>query len=249
MTRLLQLLCLVLAMYFPVATGAAMRACVDHFPPMQFLTPEVTGENIVALKRLAQLIDHDLQILESPNFARCMWMLETGQADIIAGVIDKPERHQFALLLPYRFDSTYLFVSLEGTSPIERYEDLQSRIIGVSRHTSYFERFDDDDSLYKSVVSDVRVAMRMLLKQRLDVVIVPEKMQKILWQEFNSSDVPLQVNPFTYKENRPLYFGVSKKHQLAIENDKLEQIVVEASAQNVFQSEIDLFIQSHIELY
>lgn len=97
-----------------VASAGQLRACIDEFPPYQSLMPEPHGNNIAALRLFAKLIDHDPVFLPSPNFARCQRMLDMGDADIVAGVIASPERQQRWILLPYRRDSRYLFLTRPG---------------------------------------------------------------------------------------------------------------------------------------
>nr|WP_275403213.1 transporter substrate-binding domain-containing protein [Shewanella litorisediminis] len=205
-------------------------------PPYQSLTPEPHGDNIAALRLLAKLINHELVFLPSPNFARCQRMLDTGDADIVAGVIASPERQQRWILLPYRQDSRYLFLTRPGGVSVARYEDLLGHSIAVSRNTMYFDDFDNDSRLKKEVVGDLVTGVRMLLADRVDVVIAPENALPSLAREFSNFAQAVQVSEYGYQEDRVIQFALSRFHRLDIDEQRLRRVIVEAFEQSLFES-------------
>ncbi|AQS35683.1 periplasmic component of amino acid ABC-type transporter/signal transduction system [Shewanella psychrophila] len=243
-------LCFILMFGLPVWAAPAMRACIDHYPPFQIITDDgIMGESLVALNLLAKLIKHDLVIKTSPNFARCLRMLKVGQVDVVAGLILKPKRQAYASFLPYREDSHYVFISRDPDINIEYYEQLANHTIAVSRHTHYFDRFDQDPELRKIVVNDIKTAIAMLAKERFELLIVPEMILPSIRRDFTQFDNLFKVHPYRFKPQRIVYFGFSRKHQLVIEPDMLSTTVEAAYENGLFIKEIETFTNEHLEWY
>ncbi|AZQ09782.1 substrate-binding periplasmic protein [Shewanella khirikhana] len=218
--------------------SAEMRACVDEFPPYQSLEPKPHGDNIIALMKLAELIDHQPVFVPSPNFARCLHMLDTGRVDIVAGIINSENRDQRWLLLPYRQDARYVFLYRPGTEPVRRYEDLRGHLIAVSRNTLYFERFDEDKQLQREVVSDLPTGVRMLLADRVGLVIAPENALPFLASQFSGFHEAVRVSEFGVQPERIIHFAVSRRHKLAISNNELATLADKAYHDGVFERAI-----------
>ncbi|WP_179024374.1 ABC transporter substrate-binding protein [Shewanella sp. Scap07] len=235
---------------FPAWAAPKLRLCVDHYPPFQIIEDEqVTGENVVAARLFAQLIDHELVIEQSPNFARCLRMLETGNVDMVAGLIQQPQRMTYAHFLPFRLDSAYRFISDLTVADIHQYQALRQHTIGVSRDTFYFERFDQDKQLRKVVVNSIDIAMNMLLKGRFDLLIAPEITLASLQRRFPQFVERLKVHPYQFQEQRLIYFGVSRKHKLSISDIQLQRTIEQAYREQEFQKEIERFIESNVDWY
>ncbi|QSX39804.1 substrate-binding periplasmic protein [Shewanella cyperi] len=226
-----------------------LRACVDEYPPQQRLHPKAEGENIAALEALSQLLSLDLVLVEGPNFARCLLMLDRGEVDVVPGIIPSEERARQYLLLPFRHDSRYVFVSHKGLQPLLRYEDLYGKPIAVSRNTLYFSRFDKDPALQKEQVGSLNTAIRMLLAERIQLVIVPEVNLGGLRSQFEDFDRLLQVNPLRIGEDRIIQFGFSRFHGLGLSEQTLRDKVETAFAAGVFEDAIREFIDTHPHWY
>ncbi|WP_394205692.1 substrate-binding periplasmic protein [Shewanella waksmanii] len=241
---------LAILMSFPIWAQPKLRLCVDHYPPFQIVQGEhVSGENLVAARLFATLIEHRLEIVKSPNFARCLRMLETGDVDLIAGLIQQPQRMTYAHFLPYRPDSAYRFISDLTVADIYQYDALQGHTIGVSRDTYYFERFDQDQQLRKIVVNSAEIAMNMLLRGRFELLIVPEITIASLQKRFPQFEQRLKIHPYQFQEQRVIYFGVSRKHQLQIDDAKLKAVIDSAYQQQLFIHEIARFVEQNVDWY
>jgi len=79
----------------------SIKVCIDHYPPFQMLSPKPSGENISAINLLAKILKREITYVEGDSFDYCIKLLEVGQVDILAGLNDNPQRHEFAYLLPY----------------------------------------------------------------------------------------------------------------------------------------------------
>jgi len=91
-----------------------IKACIDHYPPFQMLSPKPSGENISAINLLAKILKREITYVEGDSFDYCIKLLKLGQVDILAGLNDNPQRHEFAYLLPYLKKQTEGFITLVG---------------------------------------------------------------------------------------------------------------------------------------
>jgi len=92
----------------------SIKVCIDHYPPFQMLSPKPTGENISAINILAKIIKREVIFVEGYSFEYCIKLLKAGQVDILAGLNENPQRHEFAYLLPYMKKQTGEFIALVG---------------------------------------------------------------------------------------------------------------------------------------
>ncbi|MXR68470.1 transporter substrate-binding domain-containing protein [Shewanella sp. JBTF-M18] len=228
-----------------------MRVCVDNYPPFQILEPDRSpiGEHVAALELFASLLQRRLVFVSSPNFARCLHMLEQGSVDVLAGIYAKPERAAYSYFLPYRNDGRFVFISQKALANVNDYEDLTTLDIGVSRETEYFDRFDSDARLHKVQTNDVISATNMLLKGRFDLLIVSEVVLPSLRARFGDFDDKLRVHPYTHEEHRQVYFGVSKRHQMGIPLSKMQAIIGQAYEEGRFMQVVEEFAKQHLEHY
>ncbi|MFT5758765.1 MAG: polar amino acid transport system substrate-binding protein [Alteromonadaceae bacterium] len=224
-----------------------MTACIDHYPPLQVIEKNIYGESISALNALANLINYEIKFVIGPNFARCLRLLALGEVDVLAGLIDSPERRDIAQLISYKKDTQYIFITRINSDDIKSYLDLQNKLIGITKNTLYFEQFDNDLNLKKVPVKDIKVALRMLVKERIDIVITAKVILHSLMGELNIKQ-QIKINPFTFGLNRNLYFGISKLSPMRLNKTEIKKIEL-AVQQGLFVKEIDKFIAEHPELY
>jgi polar amino acid transport system substrate-binding protein len=195
------------------AQNQMLTACIDEHPPYQYLGEKPHGIHISALEVLAEILEKDLTFVQSPNFARCSAMLKKGDVDVVAGLIPTEQRSQFAFYAPFKTADLMKVVSIEGVT-INTYNDFKGKIIGVSRGTSYFPRFDKDDSLNKISVQNSQIGLSLLMKGRIDLIMLSPALLENLSDEINSAK--LTVSPISLEELRhnETYFGFSKRHKL-----------------------------------
>jgi polar amino acid transport system substrate-binding protein len=129
------------------------------------------------VRELARRLDLPLEIRPCP-LKRCLYMMETGDASIIIGVQDTPERRPYLHFLqaPYRRHSAdKVFYVLKDKGPqIRNYAALAPLRIGVTYSAAYFERFDQDKTLIKDEAANMGVNFRKLMMGRVDTVVAAE---------------------------------------------------------------------------
>lgn len=229
------LLCLSLVLStFSHAQNNELIACIDDHPPYQYLGKNPHGVHISALKKLGNVLGKNLKFVQSPNFARCLAMLKKGDVDVIAGLNPTTERSKFAFYAPFKSADTLKVISKKGVE-IKSYDDFKGKIIGVSRGSLYFPRFDKDDSLNKISVQSSRIGFSLLLKDRIDLIMISPVMLETLKEEIKNAD--LKISPMALEElrNKKTFFGFSKLNKLKLSNEKLVSEVTTAYEKGAFK--------------
>lgn len=224
-------------------------ACLDEFPPYQILETPPKGEHVAALHQLADELEMELKFVTEPNFPHCMKRLKEGTADVIAGILDREERRHFLHLLPMRIDTAYIFATRTDARPIKRYADLSERLIAVSEGVNYFDKFDKDDSLQKIAVNDVHLAYKLLLAGRVDTVISSMETLTSILSSTPELKKDIKAQPYTRQLNRIVYFGVSRKSELAARFDEARSLTEKAFEEGKFEAAIQHFARGNPEYY
>jgi len=228
------LILLLITTHFAKAQTQQIKACIDDHPPYQILEPTPSGIHVEALRVLADLLNKKIVFIKSPNFARCVAFLENGEVDVIAGLSPTSPRKNFAFFAPFK-QADQLRVISKKRIKITKYEDLNGKIIGVARGESYFSRFDKDKSLDKISIQSARVGISLLLKDRIDILMVsPEKFASLSKEQDLSA---LWISPISLDKTRAkeTSFGFSKKHNLDMPNEELIRIVDKAYKAGAFK--------------
>jgi polar amino acid transport system substrate-binding protein len=209
-------------------------ACIDDHPPYQIVAEKPYGTHISALEVLADLLEKQLKFIKSPNFARCVVLLKQGQVDVIAGLNRSKERDIFSFYAPFKAADDLRVLSKEGIT-IKTYDDFHGKIIGISRGTSYFPRFDTDNELMKIPIQSDPIGFSLLLKGRIDLIMVSPMMLNSLSKELDTSN--LKVSPIKLSEmrNKETNFGFSKTHKLGLSNQEIIDKVHTAYKQGLFK--------------
>ncbi|MDF2180126.1 transporter substrate-binding domain-containing protein [Aliiglaciecola sp. CAU 1673] len=226
-----------------------LKACIDEYPPYQILGNPPAGEYVSALEVLAMKLDMALVFETEPDFSHCMDSLKTGQVDILAGLVQSPQRQKDMYFLPMHQDTHYVFVTRNSAKPIEKYEDLQGRLIATAQDYIYFPRFNQDQSLHKIPVKDVHMAYKLLLAGRVDVAISSEQnLSAILGGNPNLKE-HIRVHPYHELADRVVYFGLSKKSPHTANLEKLLEKVQLAFEEGAFQQAMEDFSNKNPEYY
>jgi polar amino acid transport system substrate-binding protein len=227
-------LLLLTCLWFSHAQSNELVACIDDHPPYQIIAKKPHGSHISALKVLADVLNMKVKFIESPNFARCIALLKQGEVDVIAGLNSSKERDKFSFYTPFKSADHLRVISKEGIS-IKNYDDFKGKIIGISRGTNHFPRFDKDDELQKIAIQNVRIGFSLLIKDRIDLIMVSPATIETLSKEL--SDANLTVSPIELNEmrNKETAFGFSKSHKLGLTNKEIIEKVSLAYQQGRFK--------------
>lgn len=210
-----------------------MSACIDEHPPYQYLTDPPTGIHVEALKILAEKLGKQLIMLESPNFARCVALLKSGQVDVIAGLNKSRERQEFAFYAPYKYEEELVLISKQ-TNVHQHVASLSGKIIGVPRGTTYFEKFDNNKNLTKIAIPSVKAGIELVIKDRIDIIITSKLVAASLIEQTDAAKLHVSVIPREDKENNLSYFGFSKLNKLNLSQQQIVSITTDAFNQGLF---------------
>lgn len=227
------LACSALLASFLSNAAPTITACIDEHPPYQLLTEPPSGIHIEALKVLAQQLDRQLIMVESPNFARCVALLKLGRVDVIAGLNKNPERQKFAFYAPYKLEEELVLISKQGVSH-NQLDSLSKKIIGVPRGTTYFAKFDNNNRLTKIAIPSVKAGIELVIKDRIDLIITSQLVAKNLIEQTDAAKLKVSVIPREDKEDNLSYFGFSKRNNLGLTQQQVISVTTDAFNQGLF---------------
>lgn len=202
-------------LYLPLCHAEqVLRADYRERPPeMQALDALPVGPLIEVLDTAARRIDARIEWRYAP-FARSLKDLKTGRIDLVPRVLFTVERTDYVHFLPSigSQNKSIRFIVRSGQqSSLISYADLYGKVIGVKRGTAYFEKFDGDNSLQKSLATDDYLLAGMFRAGRLDVMVVLDaeaieaQFHKIGFSDYSYAD-------YQYEHVVGNYYGASKRH-------------------------------------
>jgi polar amino acid transport system substrate-binding protein len=171
-----------------------------------------SGIDVLVLDEIARRTGLAFDYVECP-WVRCLAMLQDGSVDMTINIGQTEERKESMVFLEPPTRDSYAFsfyMNVKATHAISRYDDLYGLDIGVIRGSSYFERFDRDDKLQKTVVTEETQLVDMLAIQRLDVIVGIGASLDYLIHEMGRSGV-IKKSSFEIVMNDPAYIAVAKK--------------------------------------
>lgn len=215
---------MLLVLFSTCATAGQAVVSVDHFPPWKIVGQEgIHGIDIELVTALLEEADMTPSF-ESCPWPRCLNMIETGEADIVTGILKRPERERTMHFIepPYKTKSSKAFYILKGSPDIVTYEDLHGKVIGVLREAKHFKRFDEDNTLKKEEIHANELNFMKLAAGRVDTTIATESIGDYLIAELGLAG---KVAKATYRHDTeiPVYFAVSRKSPLMPRIDDLEK--------------------------
>lgn len=218
MVRLLALFLLSLLCWPASATKVTVG--VNHSPPYRILEEDsVGGFYVDVFNALAEELDWSVEYRVAP-FRRVLWMLETGDADIMLGALPTPEREAYMDFTVQAFPpEPKHFFHVAPENLITEYADLQGKVIGVLRGSTYAPDFDEDATLILEPATSYKNLMRMLEAERIDLVVAPELVGR---HTAARASERISVSPFTLRGTRS-YIAVSRQSDIMTRREELQQ--------------------------
>jgi polar amino acid transport system substrate-binding protein len=169
-------LCILLISLSLGAHAAPLRVVVNHAPPYRIIDPPYYGGYYIELFQLAAAqAGLEIHFLSVP-LKRGLQMLETGDADLILGPNRTPEREKFLTFLteiPFPAENK-VFVVAHLDQVITNLNDLQNKRIDVLAGAAYHPDFDRAGLFNKHELKTYEQGLQRLIRDRSDVVIIPE---------------------------------------------------------------------------
>jgi polar amino acid transport system substrate-binding protein len=168
-------------------------------------------DNIVI--KLSKALNVEVKVYVCP-WARCVRSIENGLADIIDDLFYSKDREKYTYYLQPNFATQTagfrFFADNLSVPVIKQWDDLSNLRIGMLRGYKHFPKFDTDKKLSKIDFLDINTAVNMLLKERIDVIIVPPSFDEKSLQKIDTGKI-LSQQPYAHIEDISLYLGLSKK--------------------------------------
>ena len=242
-------------MFIPILFAKNILIPIDSFPPFHIIPQNGDppyGETISVLKAVVEKVNEEngwtFQVIFTKDtpFKRCLKMMNSGQADIIGGILDKEDRKEYMHLLKYKQNSNKVFLQRKtDNNNITKFEDLRGQTVGTIIGYVYFKQFDIDPQIIKDPVRNLFVSLNKLKVNRYNVVICTETE----WITLQKKDPKFASNfkeaVYKYEKSNPVYLGISKKSWLSQRKyiDAFGQTVEEMLSQSEFTKIISDFYE------
>lgn len=217
---------IVLLGFCPTLFADTLKADFRHRPPEMIINSDgqFSGPLKDIIEVAAQQLGHTIEWRNVP-FPRSLVELQSGSVDIVPRAIRTTEREAFIRFVGPISEQTknIIFVTKKNGPAINSYDELKNINIGVKRDTVYFDKFDHDQSLKKTIVNDDFNLARMLDGGRIDAIVVLDlpaleaEFKSIKFSDYNQA-------AFSYPNKIGNYYGMPKTHPQA---DALEKVLLE----------------------
>ena len=201
------LVCLLLTLC-GLTQAAPLRVVVNHAPPYRIIDPPYyTGYYIDLFKLAADRAELEISFISVP-LKRAFQMLENGEADLILGPNKTPEREEFLIFLtqvPFPAEDK-VFIVAHPELVIRNLTNLQHKRIDTLAGAAYHPDIDRSSQLNKHELKSYEQGLQRLMRDRSDVVIMPEAQADWL---SHSLQLPLIKSPF-HLRGSPSYIAWSR---------------------------------------
>ena len=228
------LFCLLLTLS-GLTQAAPLRVVVDHAPPYRIIDPPYyTGYYIDLFKLAASRAELEISFISVP-LKRAFQMLENGEADLILGPNKTPEREEFLIFLtqvPFPAEDK-VFIVAHPELVIRNLTNLQHKRIDTLAGAAYHPDIDRSSQLNKHELKSYEQGLQRLMRDRSDVVIMPEAQADWL---IHSLQLPLIKSPF-HLRGSPSYMAWSRatyNAELAQRlMDSMQQVLASPQGKNI----------------
>jgi polar amino acid transport system substrate-binding protein len=247
---------LLLSAFMPDGRAERLIVPMDPYPPWKFVDtlnwdvdPSGIDNRLIEalLSAYNETFGAELEAeYRGYPWKRCLDMMSSGQADLISGILRRPEREEYLIFIepPYKTRSAKVFYVRKGEGErIRRYEDLHDLKIGLQAGVSYFEPFDSDTGVRKEEAGDDLSNLRKLVHGRIDAVISTETQADYLIAVEGLGD-RIEKAPYRYDYELPVYFALSRQSLHADKAARFSDIVTRLVEEDVFETLIEDYFLS-----
>lgn len=227
------------------------RVVVEHWPPWQVAYDVdkriVTGGLSVEIAReIFDRLNIKMTFKNTP-WKRALRMIEVGDADFILDLIKNSERDAFMIFtIPIYVDMMMFIYSTDRfkTFEWERWEDLKSLEVGITRGYDYGEFSDAIKryNLHTQIVTTDRQNVLKLLAGRFDITPMYYINAVSMFKEIPKTE-KLRFSKKVIRE-AVFRFGISKKSFLATRIEEINKIIMEMKSDGTFKN---IFNEFYVE--
>lgn len=213
-----------------VDASPTLTVAFDHFPPYSIITEDgrFSGLDKIYIEKIAAKANIKVDAYACP-FARCLKLLEQGDADLYVSLFKTREREQYIEFIEphHGIESSQTFYVLtDSDMTIASYDDLTGKRIGIIRNSKYFEPFDSDTALRKSPLVSADVMLDMLIDNRVDAIVGIRVVIDDIISKRNLTG-KIRHTKYEYRGSRKTYLGMSKQSRFTYLLPALSQAVAD----------------------
>lgn len=193
-----------------------LRLGMYHSPPYYFTenVNEPHGLSLDLLRPAARQLGLRIEVVVCP-FPRCLKLAQSGELDIVAGLIRTAERETFLHFMQpamMNFLSSFAIYSRhEQPLEVRQISDLAGHSVAVMREAAYFPEFDNAEGIDKVAVASEAVSLDMVNKGRVQFAITVEQTAAGSFQSAGLSEQALKRQPYHYEQNIRGYLAFSRQ--------------------------------------
>jgi len=232
--------CLCMALGLPAPAFArqkpeTLRVAFNELPPWKITGRDGRPGGIEFLKLLTQRMGLETEFVVLP-FKRGLKMLETGEVDLMTGILRRPNREPALHFIEpaYKTGSDKAFFVLKGSEGLlSSHEDLHALEVGTQLGTKYYPQFDNDAAISVRAVKEIDLNIKMLLAGRIDTFIITETVgdYHVARRKLGHR---IAKAKFAYRKQIEVHMAVSKKSRFAARLDEFNRVMQDLLDQGEF---------------
>lgn len=230
---------LIVSLFLPNYVYAeSIKTCTDYKPfhVDEYGKKHFSGQNIETLYQLAEHVKWQVDDPIRATFGRCLKLLESGQIDILVGLVKTPQRDTLFHMLPYSSREQLAVFYVPKDNPVLSLNTLPDDFsIGIHKSFELPNRIKNSVIAARlTQVSSVHNGLEMALRKRIHGVLSTVRTGQAVIQE-----VPEFMGKFdfvTFDEDQSLiYFGISRSSPFAKHLSQIEDAILWLGSQPEFQ--------------
>ncbi len=230
-----------------LSEGPTLRMALDNFPPWEMLNEnnEPTGIDVEFLEQVAERMGISIEYEIYP-FKRALYLLKIGEADVMLGVLKRPEREHYLHFIepPYKKYTHKTFYVLKGREHrLQKYEDLYKLRVGTRIGVNYYPEFDNDPKIAKEGVKSFALNLKKLQAGRVDTIISTETYGDYEIRKLGLDDAITKA-PYAHREQQNVYMVISKESPFANRLEEFNSVVADLIREGTFNRIKEQFINS-----
>jgi polar amino acid transport system substrate-binding protein len=186
----------------------------DWYPYTYKEKNQASGFEIEIFKEVMKIMKIETEFNLYP-WARCLYALKRGEADILTSLLKSPEREKFACFPDEQISVSrvmFFTTSEKNINFEDNYENLKPYKIGIISRFNYGNRFDNASYLQKDKAQNTEMLIKKLLGGRTDLIAENRIVIQAKAKKMNVLDKIKFIEPEIHHQN--LYIGFSKTNKL-----------------------------------
>ncbi|MFH1914388.1 MAG: transporter substrate-binding domain-containing protein [Pseudomonadota bacterium] len=227
--------------------NTVLRVSFNDLPPWKVLGPsgEPAGIDIEFVDMLAARMGLTVEYAHYP-FKRGLKMMESGEIDLMIGVLRRPEREEYLHFIepPYKNETCKAFFVLKGREhTISSHADLRGLRVGTILGVGYYPEFDDDSLIAKYPVNSPDLNIKMLLAGRIDAFVSTEAAGDYRVAAGGLGGTVVKAL-HVYRERQDVHMVLSRQSPHAVRLEEFNRAMAELVAEGALGRAKEQFLRS-----